>query len=153
MIAEKAAKDSNKFYILMFSSLAFIAILICSGLFIKAEYGHGTKPPPVAAPKAAAEIAGRYVGYTTIQTGICSIGAHELVIDIDGDGAAKSNYGMKSSRSLTGRANPDGKLKLGFRENDLTIRFEGEVHQGHITGHSFVSDDHTCDIYWDLQRA
>jgi hypothetical protein len=154
MPVEKITRNTSKFYALTFLTFVFIAILIFAGLMLKPDFGTAGKPKPAAgqAQKAAA-IAGRYVGYTTLQTGICSIGAHELVIVIDEDGNAKSSYGMKSGGSLSGRANPDGRIRLNFREDDLTIRFEGDVRPGHITGRSSVSDDHTCDIYWDLSRS
>jgi hypothetical protein len=155
MIEEKISKNQSNYYALMFFSVIFIAIFICTGLFVKAEYGGGAKPKPVADQKALATagMAGRYAGFTTISSGICSVGAHEFVLEIDGDGNVKSSYGMKADKLMAGRINPDGRLRLSFRDSGFVIAFEGELDANHIYGHSTVTGDRTCDIAWELWRS
>ena len=155
MVEEKIAKNRNSYYALIFFTLVFVAIFICAGLFFRTEFSSGARPKPMTAPKASvtAAMAGRYVGYTTIMGGICSVGAHEFALELDEDGNAKSSYGMKPDKLLTGRINPDGRVKLSFRDNGFVIAFEGELHANHILGHSSVTGDRTCDIAWDLWRG
>jgi hypothetical protein len=157
MIEERIEKNKSNFYAFSFFSLVFIAIFICAGLFVKSEFGGGVKLGLGARPKAPvpapSEIAGRYVGFTTISTGICSVGAHEFVLEIDDEDNVKSSYGMKPDKFLTGRINSAGWIKLSFRDNGFIINFEGELHAAHITGHSTVTGDRTCDITWDLWRS
>jgi hypothetical protein len=155
MIEEKLAKNKSNYYALTFFSLIFIAIFICAGLFVKAEYGSGAKPKPTAGPKAPATagMAGRYVGFTTISSGICSVGAHEFVLEIDEDGNVKSSYGMKADKLMAGRINPDGRIRLSFRDSGFVVAFEGELHSNQIYGHSTVTGDRTCDIAWELWRS
>jgi len=158
MIAEKLEKNRNNFYVFVFFTLAFIGIFICAGLFVKAEFG-GVRSNPVVGTTASApapapsEIVGRYIGFTTISTGICSVGAHEFVLEIDDNDNVKSSYGMKPDKLMTGRINSKGGIKLSFRDNGFVISFEGELHAAHITGHSSVTGDRTCDIAWDLRRS
>jgi len=155
MIEEKIEKNKSNFYTFIFFTLAFVGIFICAGLFVKAEFGGGVKPSSGAGPKAPvpSEIAGRYIGFTTISAGICSVGAHEFVLEIDDDDNVKSSYGMKPDKLMTGRINSSGWIKLSFRDNGFVINFEGELHAAHIIGHSTVTGDRTCNIAWDLWRS
>ena len=157
MIEENISKNKNSFYVFSLFTIIFIGILVYSGMFIKAEFGSGARPRPTAGaaakPPASSEIAGRYVGYTTISTGICSVGAHELVLEIDPDGNVKSTYGMKPDKFLAGRINPEGKIRLSFRDSGTVTTFDGELHAGHIAGRSSVTGDRTCDIPWELWRG
>ena len=79
--------------------------------------------------------------------------ANTFILELDEDGNAKSSYGMKPDKLLTGRINPDGRVKLSFRDNGFVVAFEGELHTNHILGHSSVTGDRTCDIAWDLWRG
>jgi hypothetical protein len=152
MIEEQTVKSKSSYYAFMFFILAFVGFLIFAGLFVKAKFDSGAQPKPTAAAKApvTSSIAGRYIGFTTISTGICSLGAHEFVLEIDEDGNARSNYGMKPDKLMSGRINPEGRIKLSFRDGGQVIAFEGELRPGHIIGHSSVTGDKTCDISWDL---
>ncbi|GGF28093.1 hypothetical protein GCM10011611_37640 [Aliidongia dinghuensis] len=132
--------------------LGFVALLVIAGLFIRRSFPAGPAAPSSAPPKPAAAIAGRYTGYTTLQTGICSLGVHEFVLVVDENGNAKSDYAMKEGKFLTGTVAPNGKVKLAFRENGASILFDGQVQDGHITGTSSASSDRTCTIHWDLTR-
>jgi len=154
MMEEPTAKNKSTYYVLIFFTLIFVAIFICAGLFVKTEFGSGARPAPTAGAKApvASSIAGHYIGFTTISTGICSVGSHEFALDIDEDGNVKSGYGMPADKLMGGRINPDGRIKLNFRDGGYVVRFEGDLKNGHIAGHSSVSGDKTCDIPWDLWR-
>lgn len=154
MIEEPAVKNRSSYYALILFSLVFVVIFICAGFFVKAEYGSGAPPKPTAGNKApiTSDIAGHYVGYTTISAGICSVGAHELALDIDGEGNVKSGYAMRSDKLMGGRVNPDGRIRMNFRDGSYAVSFDGEVKSGHVAGHSSVSGDRTCDISWDLYR-
>jgi hypothetical protein len=154
MIDEPTARSKRSYYALIFFSLIFVGIFICAGLFVKAEYGSGAPAKPTTGNKApvTSDIAGHYVGYTTISTGICSVGAHEFTLDIDSEGNVKSGYGMKPDKLMGGRVNPDGRIRLNFRDGPYAVSFDGEVKSGHVAGHSSVSGDRTCDISWDLYR-
>jgi len=154
MMEDPTAKNRSTTYTLIIFTLIFVAIFICAGLFVKSEFGKGVTPTPTAGtrPPVAAGVAGHYIGFTTISTGICSVGSHEFVLDIDEDGTAKSGYAMKSGRLMGGRINPDGRLRMSFRDGGYAVTFDGELKHGHITGHTSVSGDKTCDINWDLWR-
>jgi hypothetical protein len=153
MAGNPPSTKSSTALVAILAVVIIVGVLICAGLFFKSSFRTSGQPQSSGKTKPAAGIAGHYTGYTTIQTGICSVGAHELVIDIDEDGTARSDYDMKPGSLLTGRPNPDGKLKMNYHDNGLTVRFEGEVKGGRITGRTYVSDDHTCDIYWDLAKG
>ena len=154
MMEDPATKNKSSHYTLIFFTLIFVAIFICAGLFVKTEFGSGARPAPPAGAKAplAAGIAGHYIGFTTISTGICSVGSHEFALDIDEDGNVKSGYGMPADKLRGGRMNPDGRLRMSFRDGGYAVSFDGEFKRGHITGHTSVSGDKTCDISWDLWR-
>jgi hypothetical protein len=147
------AKNSGRFYVLIGFSLLFVILFIGASLFVKSEFKGGAPATKTTdAPKPVSEIAGHYVGFTTIQTGICSVGMHELVVDIDEEGTAKTTYAMHAGRVMSGRASPDGKLKMNVRDGDTSVHFDGLIKAGHIAGHTTVSGDQTCDINWDLSR-
>jgi hypothetical protein len=153
-MAGDSPTNSNTPLVAIISTVVIVAVVICAGFFFKSSVLSGSVPPQTTGrSKLPPSIPGHYVGYTTLQTGICSVGAHELVIDIDQDGAARSNYDMKPGDTLTGRPNADGRLKMNFHGGDLTVRFEGEVKAGRITGRTYVSGDETCNIYWDLTKG
>jgi len=147
------AQNKGRPYVLIGFSLVFIALFIGASLMVKSKFTGGTAAPPTAeTAKPVSGLGGHYVGYTTIQTGICSVGAHEMVIDVSEDGNARTDYAMRSSKPMTGRASPDGKLKMNFRDGDYAVRFDGEIKSGHIVGHSTVSGDESCSINWDLYK-
>jgi len=154
MVEVGVEKKQSKVYAFAFSTLAFIGIFIFLGLCVKAEFGGvrsklgaGTTAPP------SSEIAGRYIGFTTLSTGICSVGAREFVLEIGDDDNARSSYGMEPDKVMTGRVHSDGRIQLSFRDNGFAISFEGVVRDAHITGRSTVTGDRTCDIAWELWRS
>lgn len=146
-------KSGGRYYVLIGFSVLFVGVFIGASLLVKSKFPSNAGTTKTGdAPKPVAGVSGHYIGYTTLQTGICSVGAREFVIDIDEDGTAKSDYGVHGSRGLSGRASPDGKLRLNYRDGDYSVRFDGEIKQGHITGRSSVSGDSSCSINWDLYR-
>jgi hypothetical protein len=154
MMEDPTSRRKSTYYTLIFFSLIFVAVFIVAGLLVKTDFGSGARPAPTtgAKPPSAADVAGHYVGFTTISTGICSVGSHEFALDIDEDGNVKSAYAMKSDKLMSGRVNPEGKLRMNFRDGGYAVSFDGELKNGHIAGHSSVSGDRTCDINWDLWR-
>lgn len=153
MAVAKFAQTVGSYLLVALIILGFIGLLVFAGLFIRQSFPTGAPTAGTSGPpKAVSTIAGRYAGYTTLQTGICSLGVHEFVIVVDDAGNAKSDYGMKEGKFLTGQVAPNGTVKLAFRENGFTILFDGKVQDGHITGNSTVNIDRTCNIYWDLAR-
>jgi len=152
MTSGKVAQTAGSYVVFALIILGLIAILVFAGLFIRRSFPTGPAAQTAGPPKPAAAIAGRYVGYTTLQTGICSLGVHEFVIEIDENGNARSSYAMKDGKFLTGTVAPNGRIKLGYRENGVSILFDGTIQDGHITGTSSANTDRTCSIYWDLAR-
>ncbi|HEV2675854.1 MAG TPA: hypothetical protein VGV37_15015 [Aliidongia sp.] len=152
MAAAKSAQTWGSYLVFALVILASIALLIFAGLFIRHSYPTGSGATTPGNAPAAPTIAGRYAGYTTLQTGICSLGVHEFVMDVDEAGNARSDYGMKENKFLIGTIAPNGTVKLAFRENGQTILFNGKMQDGHITGTSSLNTDRTCNIYWDLSR-
>ncbi len=156
IVGERIEKNQNKIYAFAFSTLVFIGIFIFFGLFVKAEFG-GVRSRPgvrtIAPAPVRSEIAGRYIGFTTLSTGICSVGAREFVLEIGDDDNVRSSYGMKPDKVMTGRVHSNGWIQMSFRDNGFAISFEGELRDAHITGRSTVTGDRTCDIAWDLWRS
>jgi hypothetical protein len=154
MAVGKIVQTTGAYLLFALVILGFAALLVFAGLLLRHNFfPNGTTPKAESGPaKRASTIAGHYSGYTTLQTGICSLGVHEFAIDVDENGNARSNYAMKDGKFLTGTIAPNGKVKLAFRENGVTILFNGEIQDGHITGTSSASADRTCSIYWDLAK-
>jgi len=139
-------------YIVIFA-LIFVVFFVLAAILIKATFPELTGgQSAVTARKEVQELAGHYVGFTTLRDGICSVGERQMAIDIAADGTASSTYGMTGDKVMRGHLEPNFKIALDFR-GTVETSFKGEMISGHIYGRTAVSNDPTCKITWDLYRT